>query len=250
MCLILLAIDVIPGCPWLLLGNRDEFHARATAPAAAWSDHPDIVGGRDLVAGGSWLALNRNGRFAAVTNVRAPGTPPAPRSRGELVGAFVAGDASPSAYADAVAARRAQYGPFNLLVGTAQDVAFVSSIDGQPRPLGRGVHAFSNGSLQDEWPKMRRLRRGLEAMQQSGQWEDAAFLELLADTHQPSDPDLPDTGVGIALERMLAPIFIRGTDYGTRACTLACAHADGSLLLHERRFGPDAAPLGETRLVL
>jgi len=250
MCLILLAIDVVPGRPWLLLGNRDEFHARATAPAGEWSDRPGIVGGRDLVAGGSWLALHRNGRFAAVTNVRLPGTPPAPRSRGELVGDFVGGAAAPLGYASDVGTQRAQYGPFNLVVGAPDGIAFVSSIDGRSRALGRGVHAFSNGSLEDEWPKMRRLRRGIEAMQQSGQWEDAAFLALLTDTHQPSDLDLPDTGVGIALERMLAPIFIRGTDYGTRACSLAYADADGSMLLHERRFGPDAVPLGETRLVL
>jgi uncharacterized protein with NRDE domain len=249
MCLILLAIDVIPERPWLLLGNRDEFHARATAPAAAWSDQPDIVGGRDLVAGGSWLALHRNGRFAAVTNVRTGSLAAAPRSRGELVGNHVAGTATADDYVADVAARRAQYGPFNLVVGDAGVAAFVSSIDGRPRRLGRGVHAFSNGSLEDEWPKMRRLRRGIEAMQQSGKWEDAAFLELLADTHQPADLELPDTGVGLALERTLAPIFIRGHAYGTRASTLAYARTGGGLVLCERRYGPDGVAAGETRLV-
>lgn len=250
MCLILLAIDVVPDCPWLLLGNRDEFHARATAPAAAWSDQPDIIGGRDLVAGGSWLALHRSGRFAAVTNVRTGVAAPAPRSRGELVGRFVAGTLSPAAYVAAVAARRAEYGPFNLVVGDAGSAAFVSSIDGLPRQLERGVHAFSNGSLEDEWPKMRRLRRGMDDMRQSGKWEDAAFLDLLADTHQPADLDLPDTGVGLTLERLLAPIFIRGSEYGTRASTLAYARAAGGMVLCERRFGPDGVTLGETRLVI
>jgi len=248
MCLILLAVDVVPGRPWLLLGNRDEFHARATAPAAAWTDHADIFGGRDLVAGGSWLALNRNGRFAAVTNVRAPGAPPAPRSRGELVGAFVAGSEPAADYAAAVGARRAQYGPFNLVVGDAAAAWFVSSIDGAPRRLQRGVHAFSNGSLEDEWPKMRRLRAGFATMQQSGNWQDAAFFELLADSAQPADPDLPDTGVGLALERTLAPVFIRGQTYGTRASTVAYAQSGGRLVLHERRFGPDGVFAGETRL--
>lgn len=194
--------------------------------------------------------MHRDGRFAAVTNVRAPGAPPAPQSRGALVGDFVGAAAAPFDYVVDVAARRAQYGPFNLVVGSAAGAAFVSSIDGRPCTLGRGVHAFSNGSLEDEWPKMRRLRRGIEAMRQSGQWEDAAFLDLLVDTHQPSDVDLPDTGVGLALERALAPIFIVGAAYGTRASTLAYARGDGRLLLCERRFGPDAAPLGETRLVL
>ena len=248
MCLLLLALRTVPARPWLLLGNRDEFHARATSPAAAWTDNPDIFGGRDLVAAGSWLALHRNARYAAVTNVRAPGTPPAPRSRGDLVGAYVGGAAAAADYAAAVAARRGEYGPFNLVVGDADAAWFVSSIDGRPRELAPGVHAFSNGSLDDEWPKMRRLRAGFAAMQQSGNWEDAAFLDLLADSSQPADPDLPDTGVGLALERTLAPIFIRGESYGTRASTLAYARADGRLILHERRFGPGGAPLGETRL--
>jgi len=250
MCLILLAIDVVPERPWLLLGNRDEFHARATAPAAAWADHSDVIGGRDLVAGGTWLALNRNGRFAAVTNVRTGRMAPAARSRGELVGDYVAGAASVDAYVAQIGARCAQYGPFNLVVGDAQQAAFVSSIDGKPRRLERGVHAFSNGSLEDEWPKMQRLRAGFATMQQSGNWQDAAFLDLLADASQPADPDLPDTGVGLALERTLAPIFIRGESYGTRASTLAYARADGRLILHERRFGPGGTPLGDSRLTV
>jgi len=250
MCLLLLALNSVPGRPWLLLGNRDEFHARATAPAAEWADHPGVFGGRDLVAGGSWLAVHRNGRFAAVTNVRSGKRLPAPRSRGDLVGAYVAGTAPPVEYATAVAARREEYGPFNLVVGDASAAWFVSSIDGRPRALARGVHAFSNGSLDDEWPKMRRLRHGLETMQQSGKWEDAAFLDLLADTAQPSDADLPDTGVGLALERVLAPIFIRGREYGTRASTLAYRRDDGRLFLHERRFRPDSVPDGESTIEL
>ncbi|HZP65221.1 MAG TPA: NRDE family protein [Rudaea sp.] len=248
MCLILVAINTVPERPWLLLGNRDEFHARATAAAAAWNDHPEIIGGRDLVAGGSWLAVNRNGRFAAVTNVRTGKQSPAPRSRGELVGGYVAGATAADAYVTDVAARRAEYGPFNLVVGDGGTTMFVSSIDGRPRRLERGVHAFSNGSLEDEWPKMRRLRRGMEAMRQSGKWDDADLLELLADTHQPADLDLPQTGVGLALERTLAPIFIRGEQYGTRASTLAYARADGGLTLVERSFGPAGAPLGERRI--
>ena len=250
MCLLLLALRTVPDRTWLLLGNRDEFHARATAPAAGWDDMPDVFGGRDLVAGGSWLAVHRNGRFAAVTNVRTPGAPPAPRSRGELVVGFVGGTAPAQRYAATIAARRAEYGPFNLVVGDAGSAWFVSSIDGVPRALADGVHAFSNGSLDDEWPKMRRLRAGFEAMRQRGKWEDSAFLDLLADSAQPDDAELPDTGIDLALERRLAPIFIRGADYGTRASTLAYARDGGGLVLHERRFGPDGVPAGESRVAV
>jgi uncharacterized protein with NRDE domain len=247
MCLLLLAIDSVPGRPWLLLANRDELHARASAVAAAWPDHPDVLGGRDLVSGGSWLALNRNGRYAAVTNVRT-GVPAdtAPRSRGALVADFVAGATAVADYTAAVAARSDQYGPFNLVIGDAAGASFVSSIDAAPRRLEPGVHAFSNGSLLDEWPKMRHLREGFSQLARQQAPNDGALLDLLTDTRQPADVELPDTGVGLALERTLAPIFIRGEIYGTRASTLAYARDDGSLVLIERRFGPNAEPGGET----
>ncbi len=247
MCLLLLALHRVADKPWLLLGNRDEFHARPTAPAAAWRDAPDVIGGRDLQADGSWLALHRSGRFAAVTNVRTGAATPARRSRGALVGDFVTGDATAADYVAAIAARRADYGPFNLVVGDAT-AWFVSSSDGQPRPLTDGVHAFSNGSPDDEWPKMRRLRARFNATLASGAPLDGALLDLLVDSEQPGDDELPNTGVGLDLERRLAPIFIRGATYGTRASTLAYARSDGHLVLHERRFGPDAVPLGESQL--
>lgn len=250
MCLLLLALDSVADRPWLLLGNRDEFHDRPTAAAAAWSDAPGVVGGRDLQAGGSWLAVHANGRFAAVTNVRGGSPRSALRSRGALVGDFVTGAALAGDYAAAVGARRASYGAFNLVIGSAVGAWFVSSSDGRPRLLDGGVHAFSNGSPDDEWPKMRRLRARFAALLQSGAPSDESLLALLSDREQPADGELPDTGVGLDLERRLAPIFVRGQAYGTRASTLAYARADGHLVLHERRYGPDAAFLGESKLAL
>lgn len=251
MCLLLLALHAVPGRPWLLLGNRDEFHARPTAPMQEWSDLPGVYGGRDLQAGGSWLAVHRSGRYAAVTNVRRPGSPPARRSRGALVGEFVGGLASAEAYAQAVARERTEYGPFNLVVGEAGSACFVSSIDGVVRPLADGVHAFSNGSLEDEWPKMRRLREKFSALLRNGTAADAALLDLLYDVDPADDGDLPDTGIGLDLERRLASIFVmpmtvNGETYGTRASTLAYARAEGGFVLRERRFGEDAGLVEES----
>ena len=265
MCLLLLALNTVAHRPWLLLGNRDEFHARPTAPAQRWSDTPDVIGGRDLAAGGSWLALNRNGRYAAVTNVRSGRMPPAARSRGELVGAFVGGADPLRDYLAAVASRRDQYGPFNLIAGDASGAGFVSSIDGAPRRLESGVHAFSNGSPRDDWPKMHRLRTRFEALiagtardaalqadHADARRFDAALLDLLFDSEQPVDAALPDTGVGIELERRLAPVFVMpitlgDARYGTRASTLAYAFAGGHRL-HERRFDANAEVSGESVL--
>ena len=248
MCLLLLALRVFPDRPWLLLANRDEFHARPSAAADFWKDKPDVFGGRDLVAGGSWLALNRDGRYAGVTNVRTGRQTTAARSRGALIADFVAGFVRVGDCAATVATQREQYAPFNLVIGDAEGAAFVSSLDGEPRHLETGVHAFSNGSRDDEWPKMRRLRTRFSDLVEHGTPDDAALLDLLQDEGQPDESDLPDTGVGLVLERMLAPIFIRGETYGTRASTLAYARADGTLVLIERSFGAHGVSLGEQRV--
>jgi len=259
MCLLLLAFHAVPDRPWLLLGNRDEFHGRAAEPAAAWTDDARILGGRDLEAGGSWLALNRNGRFAAVTNVRSGQPRRGARSRGELVAAFVRGAEPAQHYVAGVASRREAYGPFNLIVGDS-GAAFGASSLRDPWPLTPGVHVLSNGSPDDLWPKARRLQREFEAALAARAPSspgdpaatrgavDARLLDLLRDETQPDDDELPQTGVGMELERLLAPIFIRGAHYGTRSSTLAYAGAHGSLTLIERRFGPGGVPAGESRI--
>jgi uncharacterized protein with NRDE domain len=248
MCLILLAINCVPQRPWLLLGNRDEFHARPTAAAAPWDNEPNIIGGRDLEAGGSWLAINRNGRFAAVTNVRSGIPARGPRSRGDLVAGFVRGTETPQHYAGAISARHEEYGPFNLVIGDGAAVWGVSSAKHEPWRLLAGVHVLSNGAPDVRWPKTQRLRIDFERMLKNGKIQDAVLLDMLGDAALPRDEDLPDTGVGIELERLLAPVFIRGESYGTRASTLVYAQAGGGMILHERRFGPGGTPSGEARL--
>jgi uncharacterized protein with NRDE domain len=248
MCLVLFARDTVPGRPWLLLANRDEFHARPSAALHVWTDAPEVIGGRDLTAGGSWLALHRHGRYAAVTNIRGASVQPGRRSRGWLVADFVRGAASPREYAAAVARTRSDYAPFHLLVGDAHDAVAVNSVSGEARTLGRGVYAFSNGASDDEWPKLRRLRQAFAAALARGAARDEEWLALLADEAQPGDAELPDTGMGLAMERQLAPIFVRGRAYGTRASTLAYGRVGGGYLIWERRFGPDGVRLGETRL--
>jgi len=248
MCLLLVAVDVVPGVPLLLLGNRDEFHGRASTAAAPWPEDARIVGGRDRVAGGSWLALRVDGRFAAVTNLRTGVPATAPKSRGALVSGFVLGDATPVVHLDLLRASTGDYGPFNLVVGDRDGVHALGSADAQVRRLGPGVHVVSNGAFGVHWPKTARLQRRFEDAVRSGAVHDeTSVLDLLRDETRPNDEELPDTGVGLELERRLSPIFIRGPQYGTRAGTLLMRHADGALVLRERRFGPDAVADGEDR---
>ena len=241
MCILLIAIDELIDWPLLLLGNRDEFHARPSTPAQPWAGAPDCLGGLDQVGGGSWLAQRNDGRFAAVTNLRSGMPAQAPRSRGHLVREFVIGSQSATEFADEVIRHIDEYGPFNLVFG---DGSAVWAIDGHGETLQRlrsGIHVVSNGPLDCNWPKVRRLRERFAQAIRSGQRDDASLLGLLADESQPDPQFLPDTGVGPQRERTLAPIFIRGEHYGTRASTLVMHHEDGSVLFRERSFSAAAS---------
>lgn len=248
MCLLLIAIDATPDLPLLLLGNRDEYHGRPSAAAAPWKEDGRVVGGRDLNAGGAWLGLREDGRFAAVTNLRTGVPATAPKSRGWLVRDFLLGDATPITWLDRVRMQAADYGPFNLVVGDREGVFALGSSEGMVRALGAGVHVVSNGAIGVSWPKTARLQRGFrDALRGGAERDEAALLDLLRDEALPRDEELPDTGIGLELERRLAPVFIRGDTYGTRAGSLVLRHADGSLVLRERRFGPSASFDGEDR---
>ena len=241
MCLLLIAVNAVPQKPLLLLGNRDEFRARATAPAARWTEDPRIVGGRDLVAGGGWLAIRSDSRHAAVTNVRTGLPATAPKSRGWLVRDFMLGEAEPLAYLEAVHADVESYGAFNLVVGDRGSTWAYGTADTEPRRLVDGVHVISNGRIGVHWPKTERLqRRFTEAIASDTAVSDATLLDLLLDENRPPDTALPDTGIGIDLERLLAPVFVRGSaQYGTRASTVAYLNADHDMVLRERVFGID-----------
>lgn len=254
MCLIALAWNTHPEFSLALAANRDEFHGRPTAPLQRWDDLPQITGGRDLREGGGWLAVNGNGRFAAVTNVREPPRGAAPRSRGALVRDFVAGAAEVEDYAATTSAAGDAYGPYNLLLGDTTRLLFASN---RPRPYWRaaapGIHSISNGAIDSPWPKMRRLAACLEqwlAQHTGGEPELEPLLSALADERGAADAELPDTGVGLELERRLAPPFICGPQYGTRSSSVLLIRRDGRTLLFERSFGPDKAALGDRRVEL
>jgi len=245
MCILLIAIDFVPGWPRVLLGNRDEFHARSSAPAQPWRDAPDCVGGRDLAAGGSWLMQRNDGRFAAVTNLRAGLPAAAPCSRGSLVRDFVIGSGSIEETAQRVLADIDSYGPFNLVLGDASAILVIDGSRAQSHRLGAGVHMLGNGPYGVRWARNERLRERFQRAIAEGMRDEDFLFGLLADTAQPDDADLPDTGMGLERERLLAPVFINGEHYGTRASSLVMHDDEGRLLLRERRFGPGGGVLGE-----
>jgi uncharacterized protein with NRDE domain len=151
MCLIAIAVRASERWPIVIAANRDEFYDRPTRPLHVWDDDSNIAGGRDLRAGGSWLAVMRDGRFAAVTNIRGVDDLPNPRSRGELVGNFVRSQVPPLAYAESI--QPEQYAGFHLIVGDRRHVAHVAS-DAPARLLDDGIFAVSNAPATVDWPKI------------------------------------------------------------------------------------------------
>ncbi len=240
MCILLLAIDCVEGWPLVLLGNRDEFHARPSMGAQPWMSAADCLGGTDLEAGGSWLMQRNDGRFAAVTNVRSGARATLPRSRGELVRDFVLGNDAPSDFIDALLEQRERYAPFNLVIGERRAIWLIEGIDGRVHRLARGVHAISNGPFNARWPKADSLQTAFGAATARGLPEDERLFALLRDEREADPASLPDTGVGHELERRLSPIFIRDSAYGTRCSTLVLHDGDDGLHVRERLFDAHA----------
>lgn len=252
MCLIVLALGLRPDLPLIVAANRDEFHQRPSEALGDWPDHPGVVAGRDREKGGTWLALHRDGRFAALTNVRDPTRRhPSPRSRGALVSEFVTGTVSAADAARAAVAAGSAYDGFNLLLCDGQALWYATNREEAPQQLSAGIHGLSNHRLGTAWPKVRRARNALrEALAEEPRQLETALLRLLADETPVDDAELPDTGVGLEWERLLATPFIRAHHYGTRASTVVLWGASGEVLMVERRFGPGGIPQGETRRTL
>ncbi len=249
MCLLALGWMHHPRWRLVMTGNRDEFHARPTAALAPWQDETSVIGGRDLRSGGGWAGVGAGGRMAVVTNVRDPLAAQTGPSRGALVADFLRGRDPAAVHIDRLATVAGAYAPFNLLLADGDSLEFLGNHPAERQRLGPGVHGMSNGALDAPWPKTRRLMAALEAWFEAGDEDLTPLWAALADEHRPADSDLPDTGIGLERERWLSPAFIRGDDYGTRASTVLLIDADGHGEIHERRFGPQGAPSGQSHVI-
>ena len=235
MCLILIAYRARPDYELLVAANRDEFHDRPTAPLAFWDDAPEVLAGRDLKEGGTWLGITRAGRFAALTNYRDPRSvrPDAP-SRGHLVSDYLRGGEPARGYLDRLMPRADAYNGFNLLLGDETGLYYYSNRAGGFQALAPGVYGLSNHLLDTPWPKLERGRRALRRVLDHGSDPTPdALLHLLMDRTPAPDAELPDTGVPLEWERWLSPIFITAPNYGTRSSTVLMADSAGRTCLVE-----------------
>ncbi|OYT88820.1 MAG: hypothetical protein CFE43_20475 [Burkholderiales bacterium PBB3] len=215
--------------PLLLLGNRDEWYARPTQALHWWdvakgieaNTTHRILAGRDLEAGGTWLGLSSNGRLAALTNIRSPEVlqTEAP-SRGLLVAGFLQSTDSASAYLQTLQLQAADYKPFNLLVYDGETLQGFHSATGHIRPLQPGLGAVSNADFETPWPKLVKLRQGLQQQVAQNNLQTGTLLALLQDGQVADDAGLPHTGISLEWERALSATRIHTPAYGTRASSV------------------------------
>jgi len=246
VCLVVLAIGQSSQYPLILAGNRDEFHGRPTQKADWWADRPDVVGGRDLQAGGTWLALHRNGRFATVTNYRdAEPVSSKFRSRGHLVTEFLESKLSALDHLNTIDGDN--YAGFNLIVGDSNNVAYRSNRGAEARELPAGVYGLSNALLDGPWDKVKRSKRGLSALLDRNAVNETTILRLLDDRAPGPIGEVDSTSLSFAVAHAISAPFIVTPDYGTRSSTVVFANNEGQWRITERRFNADGTSTGESR---
>ncbi|AJP48358.1 signal peptide protein [Rugosibacter aromaticivorans] len=233
MCLILLAWQAHPNYPLVVAANRDEFFARPTATAAFWPQAQQVLAGRDLQAGGTWLGVTRTGRFAALTNYRDPAQNRQLPSRGALVADFLTGSETPEAYLARIAASGVAYNGYNLLLGDGKRLWWASNVSGERRPLAPGIYGVSNDLLDTPRPK---VGAGKTALTQAIDHlpDDRPLFNLLQNDAIHPDEHLPATGVPQDWERLLSAAFVKSPSYGTRSSTVLYQRCDGWITFDEQ----------------
>jgi uncharacterized protein with NRDE domain len=243
MCLILVSFKSHSRYPFFFAANRDEHYDRPTDPAGFWDEAPEVLAGRDLKNGGTWMGITRRGRIAAVTHYRDPASvkDDAP-SRGWLVMDYLNGQQTPAAYLEEVAARAQQYNGFNLLVGDMTQLFYFSSRgNGNILELSPGLYGLSNHLLDTPWPKVEKGKNALGALlAEEDNPDPLKVFTILSDQSRPDDSRLPDTGVGLEYERLLSPLFITSPVYGTRSSLIMMIDYKGQASFIERSY--DAHP--------
>ncbi|GIO25577.1 NRDE family protein [Ornithinibacillus bavariensis] len=238
MCLILFQLQDHPSYKLILAANRDEAYDRPTKEASFWEDKPNILAGRDLLQMGTWLGITTEGRFAALTNYRHPDHMKSGKfSRGEITTNYLAGNESSRQYIEKLSQAKGNYLGFNLLVGNADGLVYYNNIEDKITKISPGTHGLSNHFLDTPWPKVEKGRTKLrEYVNQTNQVSHEELFQILADSDEAQEELLPDTGIGLELEKKLSPLFIKMPDYGTRCSTVLTIDNSNHVAFTERTY--------------
>lgn len=241
MCIVLLSYKTTPGYQLVLVANRDEFYERPTAPLSWWGHDRQILAGRDLQAGGTWLGVARSGKYGALTNFReVPQVPDQEKavSRGAILPNYLRGSRDVAEFITVLSSEAASYRGFNLLVGDGKSLGYYSNRSDHFQELPPGIYGLSNHLLDTPWPKVERGKALLQDMLGKSDFRLEMVEELLFDTWQPAEHNLPNTGIGLDWEKKLATIFISTENYGTRSSAVFTIRDDGRIDFSERTILP------------
>jgi len=237
MCLIVFAYRSHPKYKFIFAANRDEFYDRPTEQADFWKDHPELLAGKDLQAGGTWMGITKGGRFAAVTNYRdlknIKETAP---SRGMLTLDFLNNDISAENYYEKIKPVLQDYNGFNLILGSVDELFYFSTHTNGFKKLEPGIYGLSNATLNTEWYKVKKSKGVLSTLLKHDKVHPWELLSLLNDTRKAKDDELPDTGVGMEWEKVLSSIFIQSPKYGTRCSTAVVVNIENKVRFAEKTF--------------
>ena len=237
MCLIFISLKQHATYKLIVAANRDEFYNRKTAPADFWKDHSNIVGGRDLQAQGTWLAMTTSGKISMLTNYRDPkNINPAAPSRGQLVSDYLEQDVEPESYLKKMEPKAGTYNGFNLLVGTPEEFYYLSNYKIGIDNVTNGLYGLSNHLLETPWPKVQRGKQKMAELLKSENITSQLLFEFLYDEKRASDDQLPETGIGLERERALSSMFIKSPNYGSRCSTVILIDQQNNVEFSERVY--------------
>lgn len=237
MCIVNISYEQHDHYCFVLAANRDEFFERSTAPLHIWEDTPHVIGGRDLVSMGSWLAVTKEKRIAALTNFRDQVVVENPKSRGSLIANFVQHQQPAVQYIKNIEHEKAKYGGYNLLLYENHKLFFHTNRGTGPLQVEKGIYSISNGHFHAKWPKTIKGKSLLQdTISLKGEKLVTTLLDRLTDNAVAPDEQLPSTGVGMKAERMLSPLFIQSPGYGTRCSTVVLLNKEGQGLIIERTY--------------
>lgn len=240
MCLIFISIKKHPTYKLILAANRDEFYARKTAAAHFWEDHPQIVGGRDLEASGTWLAMNKAGRISMLTNYRdVANLKSVAPSRGQLVSDYLIKHTPPELYLKKIEPVGQQYNGFNLVVGSVDELWYYSNYRDGVSKLEPGFYGLSNHLLETPWPKVTRGKEKLAPILNQPIIQPDQLFEILLDDQRADDNRLPKTGLPLDRERALSSMFIKTENYGSRCSTVILVDHNNQVHFTERVYNTE-----------
>lgn len=232
MCTLAFAYKMHPDYPFIFIGNRDEFFNRPSKPAHLSSK---VIAGIDLEKGGTWTGITTSGRMAFITNYRDFSLHKMEAaSRGVLTKNFLEGTQEPLDYVRSLRDSKDAYNPYNIVIGTLDELIYYSNVNDQLMPLTPGIYGLSNAFLDTPWPKVKKIKKALEQLVDLKQIDVQALFGILEDRAQAADDELPSTGIDYALEKALSAPFVTLEAYGTRFETVILVHRDFKAVLYEK----------------